>query len=53
MTRFALTLAEKPIKITFPDGKQKDAVAFKDTPMDLALAISKQLAGQIVVAKVQ
>ncbi len=43
---------EKPIKITLPDGKAKDGVAWKTTPLDIAQSISKKLAENSVVAKV-
>lgn len=49
----ALISTEKPIKVTLPDGSQKDAVAFKSTPMDIALEISKGLAQNVIVAKVR
>jgi threonyl-tRNA synthetase len=43
---------EVPIKITLPDGSQKDGIKGKTTPMDIALSISKGLAKQVIVAKV-
>jgi len=48
----AFKAKEKPIKVTLPDGSQKDAIAFKSTPMDIANEISKGLAQSVVVAKV-
>jgi len=45
-------VAEKPIKVTLPDGKVVDGVAGKTSPYDIALGISKGLAENVVVAKV-
>ena len=35
-----------------PDGNNKDGIAFKTSPYDIALSISKGLADSIVIAKV-
>jgi len=43
---------EKPIEIILPDGAKKEGVAWKTTPMDIAMGISKKLAGDVVVAQV-
>lgn len=43
---------EKTIKVTLPDGKSLDAIAFKTSPFDIALGISKGLANSAVAAKV-
>jgi threonyl-tRNA synthetase len=40
------------ITITLPDGTVKPGVAFKTTPYDVALSISKGLANAIIIAKV-
>jgi len=45
-------LPDVPIKVTLPDGKAIDAVAWKTTPYDIAKGISRGLANDIVVAKV-
>ncbi len=42
----------KAIKITLPDGKSVDGVAWKTTPYDVACGISKGLADSCVVAKI-
>lgn len=42
----------KPIKVEMPDGAVKDGEAFKTTPMEIAMSISKGLADSVVVAKV-
>ena len=48
-----LANAEKtPIKITLPDGKQLDGLSWKTTPYEIASGISKGLADNCVVAKV-
>ena len=40
------------IIISLPDGNIKDGIAFKTSPYDIALSISKGLAESIVIAKV-
>ena len=45
-------LAKPDIKITLPDGTVKSGVAFKTSPMDIALEISKGLADSVIIAKV-
>jgi len=45
-------IEEKPIKVTLPDGKVLDAVAGKDSSLDIAKKISNSLAQQVIVAKV-
>ncbi|CAJ0574882.1 unnamed protein product, partial [Mesorhabditis spiculigera] len=42
----------EPIKITVPDGKQFDAESWKTAPIDIAMQISKGLAENAVIAKV-
>lgn len=49
----ALAAQETPISITLPDGAVKQGVAWKTTPLDVALMISQGLADQVVVAKVR
>lgn len=44
--------AQKPIKITLPDGSVKEGTAFVTTPLDIASGISKGLAQNTVAAKV-
>ena len=41
-----------PIKVTLPDGKVVDGKAWETTPYDVAAQISKGLADNAVVAKV-
>eukprot|EP00118_Oscarella_pearsei_P023308 m.277443 g.277443 ORF g.277443 m.277443 type:complete len:712 (+) comp40608_c0_seq38:113-2248(+) len=41
-----------PIKITLPDGKAVDGSSWKTTPFDVASGISKGLADNVVIAKV-
>eukprot|EP00756_Hemistasia_phaeocysticola_P040856 Hpha_TRINITY_DN16887_c0_g1::TRINITY_DN16887_c0_g1_i1::g.153384::m.153384/K01868/TARS, thrS; threonyl-tRNA synthetase len=43
----------KDIKVTMPDGKQHDAVAWKTTPVDIAKKISNSLPDKIFVARVE
>ena len=40
------------IKVTLPDGAQKDGTRFATTPFDIALGIHKKLAQSALVAKV-
>ncbi|CAI4224899.1 unnamed protein product [Auanema sp. JU1783] len=42
----------KPIKITLPDGKQFDGESWRTTPFEIAEKISKGLAENAVIAKV-
>ncbi|XP_064653248.1 threonine--tRNA ligase 1, cytoplasmic-like [Lineus longissimus] len=42
----------KPIKVTLPDGKQVDGLAWQTTPYEVAKGISQGLADNTVVAKV-
>eukprot|EP00747_Dinoflagellata_sp_TGD_P033120 gnl/TRDRNA2_/TRDRNA2_136402_c0_seq1.p1 gnl/TRDRNA2_/TRDRNA2_136402_c0~~gnl/TRDRNA2_/TRDRNA2_136402_c0_seq1.p1 ORF type:complete len:924 (+),score=186.86 gnl/TRDRNA2_/TRDRNA2_136402_c0_seq1:32-2803(+) len=44
---------DTPIGVTLPDGSVKEGVAFKTTPMDIALNISKGLANSVVIARVK
>ena len=44
--------ADKEISITLPNGDVKKGIAFKTTPLDIALGISKGLADNVVIAKV-
>ena len=41
-----------PIKVTLPDGKQVDAVAWETTAYDVAKGISQGLADNTVISKV-
>ena len=43
---------QAPIKVTLPDGSEKPGIRLVTTPMDIAKAISKSLANNAVVAKV-
>lgn len=43
---------EQPIKVTLPDGKQLDEVAFKSSPATVAKSISNTLAQNLIVAEV-
>lgn len=52
MLTCAIDLPDVPIKVTLPDGKSIDAIAWKTTPYDIAKGISRGLANDIVVAKV-
>jgi hypothetical protein len=45
-------LPAREISITLPDGTLKSGVAFKTTPMDIAMSISKGLAEAVIIAKV-
>ncbi|EKX50234.1 hypothetical protein GUITHDRAFT_93029 [Guillardia theta CCMP2712] len=45
-------LPNDPIKVTLPDGNVKEGVKNKTTPFDIAMEISKGLANNAVVAKV-
>jgi threonyl-tRNA synthetase len=46
------TFERKPIKVTLPDGKVVEGKAWETTPYDVATQISKGLADNAVVAKV-
>ncbi|VDO95445.1 unnamed protein product [Heligmosomoides polygyrus] len=55
MAEYKTEIAQKepvPIKITLPDGKQFDANAWRTTPLQIAEKISKGLAENTVIAKV-
>ena len=43
---------DMPIKITLPSGDIKEGIAFKTSPYDIAMGISKGLAESVVIAKV-
>lgn len=43
---------QTPIKVTLPDGSEKPGVKLVTTPMDIAKTISKSLATNAVVAKI-
>jgi threonyl-tRNA synthetase len=43
---------DKEITITLPNGDVKKGLAFKTTPLEIALSISKGLADNVVIAKV-
>ncbi len=45
-------LPEQPIQVTLPDGTVKSGIAFKTSPMDIAMQISKGLADSIIISKV-
>jgi threonyl-tRNA synthetase len=45
-------LPDQEITITLPDGTVKNGIAFKTTPYDIALSISKGLADNVIIAKV-
>ena len=42
----------KPIKVTMPDNSVRDAEAWKTSPLDIAMSISKGLAEKSIVARV-
>ena len=44
--------SDKAIKITLPDGTVKEGFAFKTSPLEIAMGISKGLADSTVIAKV-
>uniref|UniRef100_A0A7S2SGE3 Probable threonine--tRNA ligase, cytoplasmic n=1 Tax=Rhizochromulina marina TaxID=1034831 RepID=A0A7S2SGE3_9STRA len=46
------SVRQEAIVVTLPDGKTVDGLAWKTSPMDIALGISKGLAQNCVVAKV-
>ena len=46
------SLPDQEISITLPDGSIKPGIAFKTTPYDIALSISKGLADSIIISKV-
>jgi len=46
-------MPQEPITITLPDGKVKEGISFKTTPMCVAKMISSQLAKKIMVASVR
>jgi threonyl-tRNA synthetase len=48
-----LGFPHEPIKVTMPDGAEKEGVSFETSPFDIAAKISKQFAEKIVVAKVK
>eukprot|EP00411_Alexandrium_monilatum_P061946 CAMPEP_0175528502 /NCGR_PEP_ID=MMETSP0096-20121207/20677_1 /TAXON_ID=311494 /ORGANISM="Alexandrium monilatum, Strain CCMP3105" /LENGTH=885 /DNA_ID=CAMNT_0016831191 /DNA_START=40 /DNA_END=2697 /DNA_ORIENTATION=- len=43
---------KKAIKVTLPDGKEKEGKSFETTPLEIAQGISKGLADSVVAAKV-
>lgn len=43
----------REIDITLPDGKVVKGQAFKTTPMEIAMKISKKLAERVIVARIQ
>ncbi|KAH6756667.1 hypothetical protein C2S51_038898, partial [Perilla frutescens var. frutescens] len=47
-----MSLSDEPIRITLPDGKVKDGKQWKTTPFDVAKEISKSLASNALIAKV-
>jgi threonyl-tRNA synthetase len=48
----ALSVDEKPITITLPDGSTRPGIAGKTTPMEIAKGISAGLAKKVIIAKV-
>ena len=42
----------QPIKITLPDGRQMDGIAWESTPLQIAKMISNSLADRLVISKV-
>lgn len=46
-------MPSREIDITLPDGKVIKGQAFKTTPMEIAMKISKKLAERVVVARIQ
>ena len=51
-THDIVEIPETPIKVTLPDGKAVDGIAWKTTPYDIAKNISRNLAKEVIVAKV-
>ncbi|KAL1336614.1 threonine--tRNA ligase, mitochondrial 1-like [Arachis hypogaea] len=47
-----LSLSPDPIKVTLPDGTVKDAAKWQTTPFDVAKEISKNLANNALIARV-
>ncbi|KAL2349384.1 hypothetical protein Fmac_003384 [Flemingia macrophylla] len=47
-----LSLSPEPIKVTLPDGNVKEAKKWLSTPLDVAREISKNLASNALIAKV-
>ncbi|XP_016202498.1 threonine--tRNA ligase, mitochondrial 1 [Arachis ipaensis] len=47
-----LSLSPDPIKVTLPDGTVKDASKWQTTPFDVAKEISKNLANNALIARV-
>ncbi|XP_045812679.1 threonine--tRNA ligase, mitochondrial 1 isoform X2 [Trifolium pratense] len=47
-----LSLSPDPIKVTLPDGTVKEAKKWQTTPFDIAREISKNLANNALIAKV-
>jgi threonyl-tRNA synthetase len=46
-------MPQTPISVTLPDGTVKEGLAYKTSPMDIALSIAKGLADSTVIAKVE
>lgn len=49
---FFLAKPRSPIKVTLPDGREMDGIAWETSPMDIAKLISKSLSERIVIARV-
>lgn len=47
-----LSLSPEPIKVTLPDGSVKEGKMWQTTPLDVAREISKNLANNALIAKV-
>jgi threonyl-tRNA synthetase len=47
-----ISVEEKPITITLPDGSTRPGIAGKTTPMEIAKGISSGLAKKVIIAKV-
>jgi len=46
-------MPQREISVTLPNGDVKAGMAFKTTPMDIALGIAKGLADSVIIAKVE
>ena len=46
-------MPETPIVITLPDGATRDGIAFKTTPLAIAIGIAKSLAKKAIVASIK
>jgi len=46
-------IPDTPIVVTLPDGSTRASLAFKTSPMDIALSISKSLADSVIISRVK